>query len=155
MPDSNLAEQPVVATDITGADAAGPQLLTVEDAADGTTHHLTLIGELDLASTPLLEQRIKQFCDDGATEILLDLSRLAFMDSTGLRVILNSAEVCQRYDCEFSLTPGPPAVQRVFEITGMLKHLPFTGPTATSPSTSEASPRDIGYVAATEVRGAS
>jgi anti-anti-sigma factor len=134
MPDSKLAEQPISATGVPDADVAGAQLLTLEDAADGATHRLTLSGELDLASAPLLEQQIERLCDEGATELLLDLSQLAFMDSTGLRVILNSAEVCQRHGCELSLTPGTPAVQRVFEITGVLELLPFTGRAATSTS---------------------
>lgn len=154
MHDSNLAEEPVSAIGIPGADVAGVQLLTLEDAADGTAHRLTLTGELDLASAPLLELQIERLCGQGATEILLNLSQLAFMDSTGLRVILNSAEVCQRNGCDFSLSPGTPAVQRVFEITGVLELLPFTDLAASGTSAAEASPGNNGYLAAADMRGA-
>jgi anti-sigma B factor antagonist len=49
---------------------------------------LTLRGELDLGAAPQLEQAL----DEANGEVLLDLRGLTFMDSTGVRVLLEAAE---------------------------------------------------------------
>ena len=61
--------------------------LTVEHDEGGATR-LTLRGELDLATAARLEQALAQSGDD----VLLDLRGLTFMDSTGVRVLLEAAE---------------------------------------------------------------
>jgi anti-anti-sigma factor len=83
------------------------------------------VGDLDMASTPVLDGHLTDVLNDGTRSVVLDLSRLRFMDSTGLRLILGWAARCSDDGCEASLLPGPPAVQRVFEVTGMLQRLPF------------------------------
>ena len=60
-----------------------------------------------------------------ATGVVLDLAGLEFIDSTGLRVIVRGAEAARRDGWELRLRHGPPAVQRVFEIAGVLGALPF------------------------------
>jgi anti-anti-sigma factor len=47
------------------------------------------------------------------------------MDSTGLRVVLGWDDFARRDGIEFTLIPGPPALQRLFEITGVLDRLRF------------------------------
>jgi anti-anti-sigma factor len=83
-----------------------------------------LAGELDLATVPELEARAEQLCAEGR-ELVLDLSEVAFIDSTGLLAILKTRELCAERGCGFFLTPGPPAVQRLFELTGLADRLPF------------------------------
>jgi len=61
--------------------------LTVRRDAQGGAC-LTLRGELDLGSAPQLEQALAEAGDD----VLLDLRDLTFMDSTGVRVLLEAAE---------------------------------------------------------------
>jgi anti-anti-sigma factor len=95
---------------------------------------LLLTGELDLASAPTIEQILRELCAEGAKEIVLDLSQLAFIDSTGLRAILTGMAVCEQHVCDFSLIPGTSAVQRVFELTGLAEKLPFREPGETSPT---------------------
>jgi anti-sigma B factor antagonist len=103
----------------------GPQL-ELRDHATGTRHVLELSGELDMASSPALDAAVRQICT-GATEALtVDLSRLTFMDSTGLRVVLLAKELCEQHGCEFLVTPGPAQIQRLFEVTGILERLPFS-----------------------------
>lgn len=95
---------------------------------------LLLTGELDLASAPAIEQILPELCVDGASEIVLDLSQLAFIDSTGLRTILTGMSVCEKHLCDFWLIPGASAVQRVFELTGLSEKLPFREPAGQEPS---------------------
>ena len=62
---------------------------------------------------------------DGAKSFTLDLSRLTFIDSTGIRAVLAARGLCAACGCEFMLIPGPTPVQRVFEVSGLIDHLPF------------------------------
>jgi anti-anti-sigma factor len=61
--------------------------------ADGVLR-LMLVGELDLAATPGLQERLQSLKAEGAA-VRLDLSRLEFADSSGLRTLISSAEAAQ------------------------------------------------------------
>jgi len=58
------------------------QLVTITEVEDGT-HTIGLVRELDFATAPTLEEAISRACADGAEHVVLDLSGLDFMDSTG------------------------------------------------------------------------
>lgn len=88
---------------------------------------VVVAGELDLAATPQLESRIEELSHDGGA-VILDLRKLLFIDSTGLRALLRARELCAERQCDFFLIPGPPGVQRLFELTGVLDVLIFLEP---------------------------
>jgi anti-anti-sigma factor len=96
----------------------------VEDRVDGRSHTLVLRGELDMLSSLELEATVLLAKRD-ASRIILDLSRLTFLDLRGLRMVLFAKELCEWDGCEFRLVPGPRCVQRVFELTDLLDVLPF------------------------------
>ncbi len=48
-----------------------------------------------------------------------------FIDSTGLAAIILANKICERDGHDFWLVPGPRAIQRLFEITGLIEVLPF------------------------------
>jgi anti-anti-sigma factor len=81
-----------------------------------------------MATAPELDERAAQLCGDGPCRLVLDLRELRFIDSTGLLAIRRMRELCADSGCELQLIPGPPAVQRLFELTGLLERLPFGGP---------------------------
>jgi anti-anti-sigma factor len=89
--------------------------------------HRTLVlqGELDVASAGRLEAMLLDVSADGTTGLTLDLSRLTFMDSTGLRVVLLAKDLTDHRSCEFLIIPGPPSVQRIFEFAALLDALPW------------------------------
>jgi anti-anti-sigma factor len=68
---------------------------------------------------------VVRLCANSARKIVLDLSSLEFVDSTGLYAILTSWRVCQDHGVGFVLTPAHGAVERMLELTGMSKVLPF------------------------------
>jgi anti-sigma B factor antagonist len=90
--------------------------------------HVIPRGEIDLATAPQLEARLRELREAGFDRLVLDLREVTFMDSTGLRVILAWDEEARRDGMELRLMPGPPAVQRVFEVTGVLHRLGFSEP---------------------------
>ena len=91
--------------------------VTVEDGPNGRL--LKVSGELDLVSEPQLNQALEQTDGRDAT---LDLSQLAFMDSTGLRTLLGAARTHPNVKLQ---GPLQPPVQRLLELTQTLKILPF------------------------------
>ena len=91
--------------------------VTLEDDADGTL--LKVSGELDLVSEPQLAHAL---ADLGGREATLDLSELAFMDSTGLRTLLGAARDHPNVKLQ---GPLQPPVQRLLELTQTLSILPF------------------------------
>jgi anti-anti-sigma factor len=99
--------------------------LGIEEQVDGDNHTLLLTGELDIAGAEPLERTVSRLCREGAKEIVLDLRELAFLDSIGYRAILATKTLCEEYDCAFYMTRAREPVQRLFDVTGMLRKLPF------------------------------
>ena len=98
--------------------------LQIRAAGQGGTHTLSLEGELDLVSAGLLETRIAELCTDGASRIILEMSELDFMDSTGLRALLISEELCGVNSCRLLLGALSPQVARLLELSGLEGRLP-------------------------------
>ncbi|HEV3048202.1 MAG TPA: STAS domain-containing protein [Solirubrobacteraceae bacterium] len=103
----------------------------IDDREQDGVHTLALRGELDLAAVPSLEAEIRHLCGLESTRaIALDLGGLSFIDSTGLAAIVFVGSLCAKHGFDFELLPGPRAVQRLFETTGLLDALPFRGDAA-------------------------
>jgi anti-sigma B factor antagonist len=86
------------------------------------------VGELDLATVPLLSAPVAELRAGGCRHLIVDLSGLTFIDSTGLRFLLECYAESHNDGFTLALRPGPPAVQQVFELTDTTNHLPFIGP---------------------------
>jgi anti-anti-sigma factor len=82
-------------------------------------------GELDIVTVPVLEAHLSEFVSAGFTHLVLDLRELCFLDSTGLRLILDWDARSRADGVAFSLVAGPPTVQRVFDITDTTRLLTF------------------------------
>ncbi len=94
-------------------------------AGDGRRTHITPCGELDLATTPEVEQAFAAAIADGMREIVLDLRELTFMDSTGLRALAQASARAEDCRVELSIVRGPPQIGRVLEISGLGALLPL------------------------------
>jgi anti-anti-sigma factor len=103
-----------------------PTPFDLEDEVREGRRTLVLRGELDIAAAARLEAALRDVSANGTTAMTLDLSRLTFMDSTGLRAVLLAKEVSDSHGCELSIVPGPPGIQRIFELTALLDVLPWT-----------------------------
>jgi anti-sigma B factor antagonist len=88
------------------------------------------VGELDLDTEPQLEETIAATRAHGASRLVLDLRKLTFMDSTGLRLVIRWDAAAKEQGFEFAIVPGPDVVQRVIRLTGMEDQLTFTDPPA-------------------------
>ena len=83
-------------------------------------------GELDVASAPDFEEELRRALDTDASAIVVDLARVTFMDSTGLRALLFVTSPSnmngKRVGVRRELTT---AVQRTLEVSGMAEKLPL------------------------------
>jgi anti-sigma B factor antagonist len=80
-------------------------------------------GELDMASQGSLRAVLERQAEQGA--VTLDLAGLSFLDTSGLRLILETAEASRRDGFTFTVLPGIPAVQRLFDVAGVTELVPF------------------------------
>jgi anti-sigma B factor antagonist len=97
--------------------------LRIEVAQDGSTAVIRLYGELDLAAAPTLNAELETAGATGVSAIVVDLTELEFMDSTGLRAILLAHERCGEYGQRFAIVPGGRQVARLLEIARVEDHL--------------------------------
>ena len=87
---------------------------------------VSLEGELDVAGAELLEQELARIGGDPACRgLVLDLSRLEFMDSTGLRLVVLADARARENGRPLVLVRAGESVQRVFEMTRMDDRLRF------------------------------
>jgi len=92
---------------------------SVEEQREGSAWVLAVSGELDLRTSPELEARLEHVWSTGAELVILDLRRIEFMDSTGLRVLLGAHQRGQESGRRFALVRGADQVERVLTLTGV------------------------------------
>jgi len=100
--------------------------LDFQTTREGTVAVIVATGELDLSGAAILETELERVTEDpelGA--VVLDLSQLEFMDSSGLRLIVLADMLSREAGRRFALVKGPETVHRVFEITRMSERLDF------------------------------
>jgi anti-anti-sigma factor len=84
---------------------------------------LTVSGELDLLSSPSLEQAIDELAGVDLELVIVDLRALEFMDSTGLHVVVRAQNQAHESGRRFALVRGGDQVQRLFDLTGVAESL--------------------------------
>ena len=86
------------------------------------------VGELDLATVPAVDEQLGELWSVGFTDLVLDLRGVRFLDSTGLHLILDWHAIAEADGISFGLLAGSPAVQRLFELSGLTERLRFLDP---------------------------
>jgi anti-sigma B factor antagonist len=101
--------------------------LEIESILQDERATLSIAGELDIATAPRLQDAVSAVLEQGALGIRLDLARLTFVDSSGLRLFILLSDHASREGWELSLTRPPSPARAVFQITGAEENLPFVG----------------------------
>jgi anti-anti-sigma factor len=86
---------------------------------------LSLSGELDLASAPILQQELEDISSTGVSRVLIDLGNLGFIDSTGLQALVRAQDRLTAEGKQLVLRRGSHQVQRVFELTKAIDAFTF------------------------------
>jgi len=95
-----------------------PFRLTVGESANPAV--VSLEGELDLAAAPQLRECLVALTENGATDIVLDVAQLEFIDSTGLSVLVMALNRTRAAGGSTVLRHPSHSVMRLLEITGLL-----------------------------------
>jgi anti-anti-sigma factor len=93
---------------------------------------LQLDGELDAATTVMLTEALAD-ASRQSESVVLDLRELHFMDSSGLRVLLNAQADAARDGWSLWIANPQPAVIRLFEITGTLSQFSIRSEPSAAP----------------------
>lgn len=87
---------------------------------DSTGSTFVVAGELDAHSAPTLREQLNAVDD---AEIVLDMSGVTFMDSSGLRVLIDAHQTAAGRGCQLIVHEPSQSVRRILEIAGVLDHL--------------------------------
>lgn len=93
--------------------------LTIVTRSDGPSVILAFEGELDVTSAAKAEEAVRLAGADAPGRMILDLTRLAFMDSTGVRVLVRARRRLAERDAAVELAGLTPSVSRIMHITGL------------------------------------
>jgi anti-sigma B factor antagonist len=85
--------------------------------------HVALVGELDLSTVAKVQEELRRVEASSPAMLVVDLSKLTFLDSTGLRCIVTADERARAEGRRIVIVRGPDAVQRVFAITRLEERL--------------------------------
>jgi anti-sigma B factor antagonist len=89
----------------------------------GQTMVIALSGELDLASSPALQEELDRVATSDAQLLIIDLRDLDFMDSTGLSVLVRAHQRIEEQGRQLAMVKGPQQVQRLLSLTGVAERL--------------------------------
>lgn len=89
---------------------------------DGDRAFVSPAGEIDMATVGALRAQMTDLEQQGFARVVLDLRAVTFIDSSGLKLILDGMS---EKGAGFGVVPGPEPVQRMFEILGITDVIPF------------------------------
>lgn len=117
--------QLMAATQIDDMSDADRRTLTIAVRENGTTTELVVSGEWDLAHQQTARGAVKAALDRSPECVVLDLSQLSFIDSSGIHTVFELHNRAVRQNIHLVIIPGVRAVQRPFDICGLTDLLPF------------------------------
>src|SRR6476620_3745012 len=100
----------------TDAALSAPLHVTAERSA--TRHRVTVEGELDVATAPILNGAIERVARYSKA-VVLDLAGVSFIDSAGVHAVSSCERTCRRRGVDFALSAASPQVRRVFELVAL------------------------------------
>lgn len=81
-------------------------------------------GRIDASSCGGLESTLSHLVGDGEKNIIVDMTGLEYISSSGLRVLLATYKQTKKMNGSLSIAGPPPFVREIFEISGFLRIFP-------------------------------
>lgn len=82
---------------------------------------IELEGEVDVYTAPQLKQQLLSLLEAGNSQMVVDLTKVEYLDSTALGILIGGLKRVRERDGNLSLICHSPRIRRVFEITGLDK----------------------------------
>ena len=96
-----------------------PHFELVEESPGDGAHIINVRGEIHVSTAPEFAQRLSSAIDSGKIAIVLDMSAVEFIDSTGLSVLLNGLRLVSQMHGRMAIVCTNPTVLRLFQITNL------------------------------------
>lgn len=96
-----------------------------DEEIDADTHVIELGGEVDLYTAPEFKERLVQVIEDGKKQLVVDLSKATFIDSTTLGVLVGGVKRLRPTGGSLSLVCTDQNITKIFEITGLDRVFPI------------------------------
>ncbi|MBR4967562.1 MAG: STAS domain-containing protein [Clostridia bacterium] len=92
--------------------------MTIEKNLNGTELTVAIVGRLDTATAPDMEEVLKESFE-GITKLILDFEGLEYLSSAGLRVILQAQKIMNKQG-EMIIKNVNKTINEIFEVTGFV-----------------------------------
>jgi anti-sigma B factor antagonist len=99
--------------------------LTFEDATVGTWNVLSVAGELDMHTSPALQERLDALSKGDSPKVAVDLSAVPFMDSSSLGILVSNFKRLQERGGDLAIVGVAGSPQKVLSITGIDRVIPI------------------------------
>jgi anti-sigma B factor antagonist len=97
--------------------------LRVEIAPDRERVTVRAGGEIDLSTAPAIEGPLLELLDRGFKQVVLDLQGVRFMDSSGIRVLINAHQHAEALGASLSILVGTSRIRQTLELSGAIEYL--------------------------------
>lgn len=91
-------------------------MLNIYKKEDGNTLSVSLEGRLDTTTAPQLDEELNTLLP-GKTEVVLDMEKLEYISSAGLRVLLSAQKIMNKQG-EMVIKNASEEVKEIFDVTG-------------------------------------
>jgi len=106
-----------------------PTMLVDLDCSDAGPPRMFVFGDVDALSAGQLQEAVVEVLRDQRPSCIeMDVHGVTFLDSAGIRALVQCQADARQVDCQIRLTKPQREVYRVLQITGLLEHLGLTEP---------------------------
>lgn len=99
--------------------------LTLEHRTEGDTTVLDVAGEVDVYTAPKLREKLVELVSDGHYNLVVDMTKVEFLDSTGLGVLVGGLKRVRSHNGSLELVCSQERILKIFRITGLTKVFPI------------------------------
>jgi anti-sigma B factor antagonist len=99
--------------------------LQIHEERDGAMCVLTLDGEVDVYTAPMLKEQLVAAIEEGCSNLLVDLERVSFIDSSGLGVLVSALRRSRERGGSVRILCTRDNILKIFSITGLDKVFPI------------------------------
>jgi anti-sigma B factor antagonist len=88
---------------------------------NGQPYVVELTGEIDVYTSPKVKDAIAELIDSGHYNLVINLEKVRYIDSTGLGVLIGGLKRVREHGGSVSLVCTNPQIRKIFDITGLVK----------------------------------
>jgi anti-sigma B factor antagonist len=99
--------------------------LDIRTKHDADVCTVTLDGEIDVYTAPVLKEELVSILQGGCTHVILDLEKVGFIDSSGLGVLVSALRRAREKDGTVRIVCTRESILKIFRITGLDKVFPI------------------------------